>query len=165
MNQGKYIIATMLLLGLAAAAASFWHHRQASRRVLEYWGPENSQQILRASKVTALRFGEGGPADGSATNIVEERDATPSRGVANIRQALVQDAAYDWDGESLDEIMDWQYALRFSGPGDTGDGPLTVLFSFDPPALSRDAGRSVPLDKSSAQVFKAFLDEQFTDSK
>ena len=159
MNQGKYVIAVMLLIGVVAAGISLWHHSNVSRLALEYWGQNRAKQILRAPKVIAVRFPSGSSAD-QQTVVAEERDASNSRGLVNIRQALVQDAAYDWQSvqPAGDEV--WQYALRFDEDGPT----VTVLLSFSDGRIGwQGADRSVALDDASARVLRAFLEEQFAD--
>ena len=158
MNQGKHVIAVMLLIGVAAAGISLWHHYNVSRQALAYWGQDGAKQILRAPKVTAIRF------SGESANLMaaEMRDASDARGLVNIRHALVQDAAYDWTAAEPAEAITWQYALRFEGDGPT----LMALFSFDESRIARqDNGRSLALDKASARVLRSFLEEQFADSR
>jgi len=156
MNQGKYVIAVMLLIGVVAAGISLWHHSNVSRLALEYWGQNRAKQILRAPEVIAVRF----PSGSSTDQQTEERDASNSRGLVNIRQALVQDAAYDWQSvqPAGDEV--WQYALRFEGD----DPTVIVLLSFSDGRICwQGADRSIALDDASARVLRAFVEEQFAD--
>jgi hypothetical protein len=156
MNQGKYVIAAMLLVGVVAAGISLWHHYNISRQALEYWGQDGAKQILRAPKVVAVRFASG--SSSGQLSGAEERDASNARGLVNIRQALVQDAAYDWESVQPAGEGVWQYALRFEGDGPT----VTVLLSFSEGRIGwQGADRSVGLDEASARVLRAFLEEQF----
>ena len=155
MSHGKYVIAVMLIIGVVAAGISLWHHSRVSRHALEYWGQAGAKQILRAPKVVAVRL------QGDAAGMPIERDASHSRGLVNIRQALLQDAAYNWEAAPPETPPQWQYALRFEG-----DGPaVTALFSFadDPRLLREGADKSLSLDPASARVLQAFLEEQFED--
>ena len=46
MNQGKHVIAVMLLIGVAAAGISLWHHYNVSRRAHRVLGPGRGEADL-----------------------------------------------------------------------------------------------------------------------
>jgi hypothetical protein len=155
MQQGKYVIALMLAIGVGAAGLSLWHHRNVSRHALQYWGQDAARQILRATQITAIQFENSGDPD---LTVVDERDASQSRGLINIRQALVQDAAYDWDDLQPAAKTAWEYGLRFEG----SEPSATVLFSFAEQRLCKQGQTTaVALDDAAARVLKDFMTEQF----
>jgi hypothetical protein len=135
--RSSLVILGMLLLGAATSVAAIWYLRGLSRRSVEFWGPQAGALILQAPQVEALLLAPTGPDSAAEQSVVERRDVSQARGLANVRRALMQDASYEWPPSRPDPLLRWSHALRFTDR----DRTTTLLFALNPPAarpLERD---------------------------
>lgn len=135
-QQGKYVIAALVALGLVGASGGWLYHRQMQRRAVGLWGGEAAELIVSAPHVEAWRL-EAGPSTNDADEVVSWRgserkitarvDVTHSPGMPHLRHRLAQDASFDWSFAGDGENATWQYALRFFDGGKRA----TLLFDLD----------------------------------
>ena len=125
-NRGKFVIVLILLAGILAASTAWWHQRRQGRRVLQLWGAESAYRIRIAprsellqllteqanfsSDLESLRVGSQTFRIGAIIEISNQS------GFVHARQALIQDASYDWTKlpTPTDLRRRWTWALRFS---------------------------------------------------
>jgi hypothetical protein len=180
-NRGKLVIFAMLSLALLAALFSMWYHYQGGDRTRDFFGTPTALLFVAAPEIVALRLEataqaepefegmEPEPPEGPSVEfnnqfwkVTGDADVIQAKGIANIRQALVQDVCYDWRAAPPKEPANWQYALEFN------DGKLwaTVLFDFDSRQLALAGGkRSAMLDAAVNADWKQFFAEQFADER
>jgi len=94
--RGTWLVAGLLLLGVAAGLTGVWFQRHQTRRCLEYYGPVAARRISAAPVVELLLL-EPGPAAGrlaARTRI----DASQAPGLVHMRRGLVEDANFSWRG-------------------------------------------------------------------
>ena len=136
--RSSLVIFGMLLLGAATSVAAIWYLRGLSRRSMEFWGPQAGELILQAPQVEVLQLASAEAdsaaerliVDGQDFSVIQRRDISQARGLANVRRALMQDASYQWPADRPDPPLGWSYALRFTDR----DRSTTLLFALDPPA-------------------------------
>lgn len=125
--QGKLII--LLMLGTAVAMAGFaWTFQyMRGREVLRLWGADAAQLIrVDASEIELLVLSpaaETAAADAAANatldvagqtlHVAQRVDISKARGLIHARQALIEDASFDWKLARGDCTPDWRYALEF----------------------------------------------------
>lgn len=175
-NRGKLVIVAILTLALAAASFSLWYHYQGGHRSSDFFGTPTAELFVAAPEAVALRLEaapqvepefegmEPEPPEGPAIEfnnqfwkVTGEADVIKAKGMLNIRQALVQDACYEWRAEKPKQPANWQYALEFN------DGKLwaTVLFDFDLRQVALAGGkRTATLDPAISANWKQFFEEQ-----
>lgn len=149
MNNGRWVIGGIFVLGLLAAGAAWWHRYQQVRYCLEFWGPETAYLIRLAPEVDLMRLapstdrdpsGEtasGWPVGGAEPEVLspDQRDyrvigrwdISHAQGLAHAREALVQDQSFVESGKSPDQEPVWQYAMRFR----KDDREVVLLFDLD----------------------------------
>jgi len=127
-HSGKRLILGVLVIGLAAAVASWWFRYSATHRAAQFWGPQAATLIRDAPHVTlrsAVAAADGQDAD--ATDV--PRDISNARGFTHLRNALLEDASYDWSAAGPADT-NWSNSLVFDES--EGAEPRTVvLFSRD----------------------------------
>lgn len=167
--SGKLVIGGILLLAVGAASLSLWHHNQQMRRAMAFWGTQQALLIAKAPDVMALKLESADdPAAIEAEDVlhfgdmpwraIEIESAVGSKGLSNVRLALVQDVTYEWNADTAGCGANWQYALTFR----KDDKTATVLFDFDGQcAALAESDHKVRLDHFASDEIKAFVQEQF----
>jgi hypothetical protein len=126
---GRWLVAFLVGLGLAAAATGIWFQRHQTRRCLAFYGPEAARRITLAPPVALLRVR---PAAGPRRLEATERiDVSRAPGLVHLRRGLVEDANFSWpdDPAAAPLAADaWDVALEFGGPG---DGGTTLVIDLD----------------------------------
>ena len=138
--RGTWLVAGLLLLGLAAAIAGIWFQRHQTRRCLEFYGPAAARRIAAAPTVELLLVQPGqGPGQlGAQTRI----DISKAPGLVHLRRGLVEDANFSWQGTdarasgggaggAMPErlpLESWDVAFVFSEPL----GRTTLVIDLDP---------------------------------
>jgi hypothetical protein len=179
-KAGRLVIIVLVTLGLAAALASVWYHRQSGRRALEFWGTETAVLIAQAPRIEVLELRPADrPADQPAANdppsdqpiqrlgiggrfyrVARGKDASQARGVSNIRRAMVLDATYQWDNASAVGPV-WQYAMEFRN----GKLAAIVLLDFDSGQVGcTNSRRTAILDPAAISDWRSFFQEQFAEA-
>jgi hypothetical protein len=134
---GKYAIATIVLLGVAAAVYSQIFNARLQRRALDLWGKRNAELMVNGPLANALLLG---PADakgdgaelerlmvgGEHFTVLAEKDAATKPGFSHLRQSLVNERSFDWSAEIEACRPRWKYALEFS------DGNHAIMLLIAP---------------------------------
>ena len=171
MNQGRVIILGMLVLGCAVGGLSVWLHHEMSRRPLDWWSSEARELIQTAPRVDALRLAPPPANAEDAGNVVaigREQYSVVSRiknlegmdGMAHLRDALLEDANFDWTAAPPAKPPRWQYGLELRD----GQRRLTVVFDFSAGVIgSTDSDRTLKIAKV-AQGWQEFFAERFPET-
>ena len=135
--QGKYVI--LFIFGSAIAAAVFaWSFQYLrGRRILELWGADNARLIrFEGKRVTLLTLKphEEQSDDAARTinvdklafDVVAQKQISEAPGIIHARQALIEDASFQWDKPRGDCEAQWRYALEFR----EGNQVATVLLDM-----------------------------------
>ena len=92
--------------------------------------------------------------------MTDRREITRSRGLVNIRYALLDRGTYDWDAADWDAAGDctpqWAYALEFR----EADATTVLALAFNCPRITPDGKSSASIAPSSAAILR-FVEEQF----
>jgi len=129
--RGTWLVAGLLLLGVAAAVTGVWFQRHQTRRCLEFYGPAEARRIAAAPTVELLLVQPGtGPGRLAAHTRI---DVSKAPGLVHLRRGLVEDANFNWrsgDGAVPERlpIESWDVAIVFSEPL----GSTTLVIDFDP---------------------------------
>jgi hypothetical protein len=118
-KSGKRLILGVVVIGLAAAAASWWFRYSATHRAAQFWGPQAATLIRDAPHVT-LR---------SDASTDEPRDVSDARGLTHLRNALLEDNSYDWSAAGPPDT-NWDSSLVFE-VSEGAEPRAVVLFSPD----------------------------------
>jgi hypothetical protein len=133
--RGSWLVAGLVLLGLAAAITGVWFQRHQTRRCLAFYGPESARRITSAPTVELLLVQ---PGSGPGRLAARERiDISTAPGLVHLRRGMVEDANFGWpvDGEGAEggppprPLAAWDAAIVFSEPA---GGSTTLLIDFDP---------------------------------
>lgn len=133
--RGTWLVAGLLLLGLAAAVTGIWFQRHQTRRCLEFYGPTVARRIAAAPTVELLLVQPGsGPGRLAAHARV---DVSKAPGLVHLRRGLVEDANFRWQASGVAAggnspprlpLESWDVAFVFSEPL----GLTTLVIDFDP---------------------------------
>jgi hypothetical protein len=118
-KSGKRLILGVLVIGLAAAAASWWFRYSATHRAAEFWGPQAATLIRDAAHVT-LR------SDASSD---DPRDISNAPGLTHLRAALLEDSSFDWSAAGSPDT-NWDSSLVFE-ESEGAEPRAVILFSPD----------------------------------
>ncbi len=118
-KSGKRLILGVLVIGLAAAAASWWFRYSATHRAAQFWGPQAATLIRDAPHVT-LR---------SDSTDDDALDISAAPGLTHLRTALLEDGSYDWTATTAPDT-DWSNSFVFAA-ADGAEPRAVVLFSPD----------------------------------
>ena len=163
--SGRWIALAVVVLTLAGAASSIWHHHASSNAAQEFLGTggmtlvtqsPRAELLVLQSDATAADPATGNSIDigGRQMPIIRRHDLISARGMLNLRHALRQDASYEFDSPvSLDPP--WAFAIRFV------DGERTLSLAFDP--MGRrvavlETGRVAGLAEKTAAGLAIYLD-------
>ena len=152
-HRGKFLIVAIFLVAVVAASFAWWHQYQKGRHALSLWGAGPAVLIRHAPRVELLRL----KAPAEIAVILGHKDISRARGIVHARQALVEDASFDFQAARGDCEPHWQYALRFSDAGQRA----TVQFDFDcGRARLEESGQEVAMTPKLAAGMKKFIQEQ-----
>lgn len=144
--RGTWLVAGLLLLGVAAAVTGVWFQRHQTRRCLAFYGPAAARRIAAAPIVELLLVRPGGmPARLAARAPI---DVSKAPGLVHLRRGLVEDANFDWragDGGTAAAASQplpldaWDVAFVFMESGRSGaatssgdEGRTTLVVDLDP---------------------------------
>jgi len=117
---GRWLVAGLMALGLAAAATGIWFQRHQTRRCLAFYGPEAARRITAAPVVELLRVRPGA---GPGRLMAAERiDVSRAAGLVHLRRGLVEDANFAWPESpptAALAVEAWDVALEFADPAGT----------------------------------------------
>jgi len=129
-SRGTWLVAGLLLLGLAAAFTGIWFQRHQTRRCLEFYGPAAARRIAAAPTVELLLMQPG--AEPGRLVARSRIDISKAPGLVHLRRGLVEDANFNWQGSdaAVQERLpseSWDVALVFSEPL----GQTTLVIDLD----------------------------------
>ena len=139
-SRGTWLVAALLLLGLAAAITGIWFQWQQTRRCLEFYGPAAARRIAAAPTVELLLMQPG--AEPGRLVARSRIDISKAPGLVHLRRGLVEDANFSWQGtdarassggagSAVPErlpLESWDVAFVFSEPL----GRTTLVIDLDP---------------------------------
>ena len=139
-SRGTWLVAALLLLGLAAAITGIWFQWQQTRRCLEFYGPAAARRIAAAPTVELLLMQPG--AEPGRLVARSRIDISKAPGLVHLRRGLVEDANFNWQGTDARAggggaggaatgrlpNESWDVALVFSEPL----GQTTLVIDLDP---------------------------------
>lgn len=139
-SRGTWLVAALLLLGLAAAITGIWFQWQQTRRCLEFYGPAAARRIAAAPTVELLLMQPG--AEPGRLVARSRIDISKAPGLVHLRRGLVEDANFSWQGtdarasgggagSAVPErlpLESWDVAFVFTEPG----GSTTLVIDLDP---------------------------------
>ena len=139
-SRGTWLVAALLLLGLAAAITGIWFQWQQTRRCLEFYGPAAARRIAAAPTVELLLMQPG--AEPGRLVARSRIDISKAPGLVHLRRGLVEDANFNWQGTDARAsgagaggaaperlpLDAWDVALVFSEPL----GRTTLVIDLDP---------------------------------
>jgi hypothetical protein len=145
--RGTWLVAGLLLMGVAAAITGIWFQRHQTRRCLEFYGASASRRITSAPRVELLTVQ---PGSGPGRLVFQSRiDVSKAPGLVHLRRGLVEDANFSWQtaGARPDvapaarlPAAAWDVALVFTETGGTDTstrprdaGQTTLVIDFDAP--------------------------------
>jgi hypothetical protein len=163
--SGRVIIIGSFALALAMSGGAWWYHYTQVRQAAAFWGSPGGRLVVRGPEVTFFELGESvaerrGNGDIAFREVLAEKELSGKPGLVHLRQALYQDANFQWEGrkrEPFDASDDWVYALRFA----EGNQKLVVLFPRDFSRVGRIAGNEldvVPSPRISAPMTRYLTD-------
>ena len=174
MKRDRILILIILTLAVAAAVFAGWFRWSQGHRALDFWGADLASQIrfaesiellwLESPLVDAARREDSSAIDtvtidGVKWRVHHRRDITDARGLVHARQALIQDATYLWDDESLTAASAWTHALVFHSVGKNDAVLLFDLFENSAGYL-RELSGTEKLQLTIPQGFETFFAEQ-----
>ena len=167
--QGKHVILFIFGTALAAAVFAWTFQYSRGRRVLELWGADNARLIrIDSQRITIFSLGREGEAERTLKlndrtfAILQETEITATRGIANARQALIEDASFLWDSPRGNCLPNWQYALEFR----KGDRTATVLLDTNcQRARLFETGKEAAIEPKIFDGWMTFIDEQIVAAK
>ena len=130
-SRGTWLVAALLLLGLAAAITGIWFQWQQTRRCLEFYGPAAARRIAAAPMVELLLMQPG--AEPGRLVARSRIDISKAPGLVHLRRGLVEDANFSWQssGGAVQErlpLESWDVAFVFTEPL----GRTTLVIDLDP---------------------------------
>ncbi len=139
-SRGTWLVAALLLLGLAAAITGIWFQWQQTRRCLDFYGPAAARRIAAAPTVELLLMQPG--AEPGRLVARSRIDISKAPGLVHLRRGLVEDANFSWQGTDARAsgggtggatpgrlpLDAWDVAFVFSEPL----GRTTLVIDLDP---------------------------------
>lgn len=144
--RGTWLVAGLVMMGLAAAITGVWFQRHQTRRCLEFYGPAAARRITAAPVVELVLVQ---PGTGPGRLVAHTRiDASKAPGLVHMRRGLVEDANFNWQVNAAGDrrvaaerlpLEAWDVAIVFGEPGgsQSAEQPrdqrrTTLVIDFDP---------------------------------
>jgi hypothetical protein len=134
--SGRWIALAIVVLTLAGAVSSIWHHHVSSNAAQEFLGTGGMVLVTQSPRAellvlvpnattTPVTANDSITIGGREMRIARRHDLTAARGMLNLRHALRQDASYEFDAVvALDPP--WTFAIRLA------DDERSLTLAFDP---------------------------------
>ena len=145
MNQGKLVIVTIVVVGMALSAFAWWTRYSRSQQVLEVWGADAVIAIRSGDKVELLRLvAADRESSMTATESQDVRetlsagrdklyvegtaDIADAPGLIHARHHLIHEKGFHWnEPRPTDCQPNWESALRFTHE----ENVATMLLDFE----------------------------------
>lgn len=164
-NTGKVLIVAILSVGVAAALFAWQHQYRRGARVMKLWGADNTYRIRMAPECELLKLTQPSAnatdslrIDNQDWQIVQRKEISQARGLVHARQALIQDANYQWD--SPDRPARWSVAVIFRDP-DKSDQTTMLAIDLDGGAICDVQSRRRANVSPIVHGLRVFFDEQW----
>ena len=125
-KSGKRLILGVLVIGLAAAAASWWFRYSATHRAAQFWGPQ-AVELIRDAPLVTLRSDDPTIEGNNPADL--PRDISSAPGLTHLRAELLQDHSYDWSAKGPAD-SNWSSSLVFEET-EGAEPRVVILFSPD----------------------------------
>jgi hypothetical protein len=153
-TSGQRVILLIVGTAVTASAVAWWYQFQQGRRILRLWGPAAAYRIRLAPECEVWRLKPAGNLPGDLQidqqpwSIVARQNISQTQGLVHARQALIQDASFDWN-QPIPDTMHWQYALQFQDSRAPSDSTSQTVLVFD---LDRAVVRDVEHPEHAARI-------------
>ena len=108
MHRGKLVILLMIVVGCLFGVVAVAFHYFMARRAIAWWRHDDVALITEAPRVDALRLAPATAMDGETIaiggerfRVVDRKDVTAAEGMNHLRNSLLVDAHFDWNGPPL----------------------------------------------------------------
>jgi hypothetical protein len=137
--SGKLVILAIVAVALAAAGTSWWFRYRATSQAAQFWGTHRVRLIRDASIVELCAVSELPDKEEwvrlKRTDQLKQidrraKDITGARGLTHLRNALLEDRSFDWEGPESRVPERWGYILIFREQR-TARASTYVMFSED----------------------------------
>lgn len=170
--RGRVLIVGILGVAVLAASFAWWHQKSRGQKAIQYWGASSAYLIRNADCVWlcplnrrkhAVEGSEQGDVSGSEKILMDgvewdiawRRDISRARGLIHARQALIEDASFDWDRETPSVDPVWHYLIEFQ----EGERAMRIVFDKEEHWIGAvDQGRPQRLNVGAG--LRKFLKEQ-----
>lgn len=194
-NRGKSLIIGLFIVAFIAAGYAWWHTYHQGTRVLGWWGNEAAYRIRLADDCTLYALGPPSLSNpngltaitpsaerraeqlklaGQTHPVVDQKQIAGLPGFVHARQALIQDASFQWQAASGAPGTDtrtglpgdvsgqsFPFALRFVD----AEGQTTLAFDLEHRLLfHQEASKSVQLEPTIVDGLRTYFSEQFPDT-
>lgn len=170
--SGKWVILGILAVALAAAGGSWLFRYNATHRAVEFWGPQAAQLIRDAPTVLLRRLSD--ETKPTPTSQLRDKaamydsmasapapiDISSAHGLVHFRNALLEDRSYRWPEAVVGPEDRWRWAMTFRSKDDR---ELTLMFSSDLHAITKDCLPVETLRKLSCEPIARGLEEMFAE--
>jgi hypothetical protein len=136
-NRGKILILLIIAAGVAAGTLKVWQQHRHMDQILAKLSPSVVRLIAEAPEVELLRLQLVAEPENSAATanfleiegrtyeIVDRKSLIGAKGLADVRDRLVNDASYAWNTVFESGPGTWNYVLQFT------DGSEQARLAFD----------------------------------
>ena len=108
--------------------SSWWFRYSATHRAAQFWGPQAAELIRDAPHVT-LRSAAAAADGQDAADADVPRDVSNAKGLTHLRNALLEDASYDWSTAGRADT-NWENSLVFE-ESEGAEPRVVILLSPD----------------------------------
>ncbi|MGY8768323.1 MAG: hypothetical protein ACKVH8_07840 [Pirellulales bacterium] len=139
-NRGSLLVYGILALATSAGIVTLIFTWSRGNQALEYWGTESAYEIRHAQTIelwTIEPIKEPALANDPAAwdiasgskkwKTTQRIDITEARGLVHMRQALIEDASYQWGETDTSCTPEWKHALVFTSKSQ----PVTLLIDLN----------------------------------
>lgn len=146
--RGQHVVLGLLLLGVGAAGFAVWYQRSMTDQALAFWGADVALALGNPEKLELVTLAPVDPAGseerlslgGREFAVVTRQDITTAPGVTHARQALLENASFDFASPPPATPATWTHVLLIA----RGETKATIAFDF--------AARRVRLDEAAREA-------------
>jgi hypothetical protein len=146
--RGQHVVLGLLVLGVGAAGFALWYQRSMTNQALAFWGSDVALALGSPEKLELLTLAPVDPAAGEERlnlggrdfAVVTRQDITRAPGVTHARQALLENASFDFASPPSATPVTWTHVLLVA----QGTTRATIAFDF--------TGRRVRLEEPAREA-------------